>query len=336
MGRCVERLPHECGSRKGLQVFLKEDGKYDGYCYSCDTYVADPYKDKPDGYKPTAKVKPKEEIQQEMDDVKSCPYLDAEERGLDKETLKYFGIRTGLSEKDGSTPNIRYFPITSDGKLLTYKCKLISVKKMWIIPVGNIKEADLFGWERAKRTGQKRLYITEGEEDAAALFKILKMGSKVEYRDRNHAVTSLPFGVSSAPEVVARAAEKAKKEGFKEIVLVFDQDEPGRKAVEEVCRLVPNVMSATLPLKDANECLKHGYIKDTYNKVVFQSSAPKNSRLVWGHEIHEEAKKKAEWGLSWPWDGMTEITRGIRFGETYYIAAGEKMGGHCFGPCKTV
>lgn len=33
-----------------------------------------------------------------------------------------------------------------------------------------------------------------------------------------------------------------------------------------------------------------------------------------------------EWGLSWPWAGLTDLTRGIRRGETYYFGAGVKMG----------
>jgi hypothetical protein len=35
MGECLVKLPHSCGSRSGLQVFEKEDGTVDGYCFSC-------------------------------------------------------------------------------------------------------------------------------------------------------------------------------------------------------------------------------------------------------------------------------------------------------------
>ena len=69
-GKCVEKLPHSCGSRRGLQVFQKEDGSYDGFCFSCGTAVTDPYKDKPEGYKPAYNPKTDEEIQEEIDEVK--------------------------------------------------------------------------------------------------------------------------------------------------------------------------------------------------------------------------------------------------------------------------
>ena len=43
MGKCLEKLPHTCGTRQGLQVFAKEDGGVDGYCFACDTVVEHPY-----------------------------------------------------------------------------------------------------------------------------------------------------------------------------------------------------------------------------------------------------------------------------------------------------
>jgi twinkle protein len=93
-----------------------------------------------------------------------------------------------------------------------------------------------------------------------------------------------------------------------------------------VCRIIPHACRAILKEKDANECLKEGYVKDTFNACYWNAQAPKNSRIIWGTDVHEEAKEPPEWGLSTPWEGLTDITRGIRFGETWYIGAGEKMG----------
>ena len=41
-GSCLFKIPHSCGSKDGLQVFEKEGGEVDGYCFSCKTYVPDP------------------------------------------------------------------------------------------------------------------------------------------------------------------------------------------------------------------------------------------------------------------------------------------------------
>jgi hypothetical protein len=43
MGVLIDRLPHVCGTKKGLSVFAGEDGKVDGYCFACNTYIQHPY-----------------------------------------------------------------------------------------------------------------------------------------------------------------------------------------------------------------------------------------------------------------------------------------------------
>jgi twinkle protein len=61
-----------------------------------------------------------------------------------------------------------------------YKVRLIENKRMW--SVGDQKDVDLFGWEQAIATGAKRLYITEGECDAVALYQILRKAIVVGLR----------------------------------------------------------------------------------------------------------------------------------------------------------
>lgn len=324
MGKCVEKLPHSCGGRTSLQVFESDEGGYNGYCYSCGTYVADPYHDKPADYKPQVIHKTKEEIDAEIDEVKTYPILGADDRGLHKMALEYYGVRTGLSEADGKTPTLRYFPYTLNKSLTAYKVKMIEQKRMWTM--GDHKEVDPFGWTQALASGQRKLFITEGEEDAMALFTIIKMSQRgTPYAQDNPAVISVPHGAGNAAKDLARVLPEINKR-FKEVVLVFDMDDAGEKAAEEVCRIIPHAARAILKEKDANECLKEGYVKDTFNACYWNAQAPKNSRIIWGAEVHEAAKEPAEWGLSTPWEGLTEITRGIRFGETWYIGAGEKMG----------
>ncbi len=303
---------------------MQEDGSYDATCFSCGKFVTDPYHDKPKGYVPVVIHKTAEEIQAEIEEVVTYPILGAPDRGLHKMALEYYGIRTGLSEQDGKTPVLRYFPYRVSKMLTSYKVKTIEYKKMWTM--GDHKEVDPFGWLQALSSGAQKLFITEGEEDAVALYTIIKMANKgTPYANQDPAVISVPHGAGNAAKDIARVLPEIKKH-FKEVVLVFDMDEPGDRAAEEVCRLLPDAKRPILKCKDANECLKEGYVKDTFNAVYWNATVPKNTRLVWGSDVHESAKEQAEWGLSWPWASMTEATRGIRFGETVYIAAGEKMG----------
>lgn len=324
-GTPVEKLPHSCGTRKGLQVFLKDDGTYDGWCYSCGSFVADPYHDKPEGYVPTVKVKTPEDIQKEIDEIRTYPQRDVPDRFLRAETVKYFGVRLGLNESDGQTIDLHHYPYTRDRKLSGYKVRLCAEKRIW--SVGDIKQGvDFFGWMQAIRTGSPRVYITEGEIDAMALFQIITDRQKgTQYEGNKPAVISLPHGASSAARDITRITSDLRKH-FREVVLVFDMDEPGQAAAKSVSKILPDAYIATLPCKDAGECLEKGHSKAAFNAVQFNFSKPKNTRIVRGSSLSEAARKKPEWGLSWPWRRMTDATRGIRRGETIYIGAGVKMG----------
>lgn len=324
-GICIEKLAHSCGSRDGLQVFQQKDGSYDGFCYACGKYVPDPYNDRPEGYKPPiAKKKSQEDIQREIEEINSYQIVDLPARKLTAESLSYFGVRIGLSETDGETPISHYYPYTKDGKLVAYKVRWIDDKRMWAI--GSTSDVDLFGWEQAIAAGGKKLFITEGELDAVALYQIFKDVNKgTQYAAFNPAIVSLPNGAGGAGKYMAKMAAKIR-EHFKEIVLVLDMDKPGRDAVEEIIKVFPEAVSASLPAKDANDCLIQGRSKACYQAVVFNAQKPKNTRLVNASNLFQEAKKQPEWGVSWPWKGITNLTRGIRLGETIYIGAAQKMG----------
>lgn len=321
---CIEKLPHSCGSSNGLQVFTDEKGEYNGYCFACNTFVPNPYEDKPKGYKPTVFKKSYEQIQAEIAEINTYPTVDLSDRKLRADSLNYFGVKIGVSEVDGVTPVAHYYPYYKNGELAAYKVRLIENKRMWAI--GSTKDVQLFGWQQALSSGAKRLYITEGELDAVSLYQIFKDANRdPQYAQFNPAIVSLSNGAGSAPRDLAKALKEIRQT-FKEIVLVFDMDEPGKKAMEEAVKIVPDALCATLPAKDVNDCLVQGRSKACHSAVLFNAQRPKNTRLVSGDELHEAAKEPPVYGVSWPWKHITVATRGIRLGETIYIGAGQKQG----------
>jgi len=323
MSKCVEKIKHSCGSY-ALQVFLRDDGKYDGYCFACGKYEPDPYGDKPPGYKPNLVLKSPEQIRAELEEIGDYQCLDLPQRKLRKESLDYFGIKVGVSEEDGRTPVSVYFPYRTDNELIGYKARLLDPKKMWA--VGTTKGADLFGWDKAIATGGRKLYITEGEFDAVALYQIMKDQARgTAYENNNPPVVSLVNGAGSAKKDLPLMLRRIK-EHFKEIVLVFDMDAPGREAAEAVMKLIPEATVAVLPGKDVNDCLIEGRSKAVHAACVFNAAKPKNTRIVSGDTLHESAKEPPKYGMAWPWRHITKATRGLRFGETIYIGAGQKQG----------
>ncbi len=316
-GICVEKI----GS---VQVFLKDDGTYDGYDFATNTFIPDPYHDKPKDYKPVAIRKSKAQIAAEIAEIEECEAHDLPGIKLRKESLEYFGVKVGLSEADGTTPTLHYYPYLKGADVVGYKVRLIEDKRMW--SVGDQKDVDLFGWQQAIQAGGKKLFICEGEKDAMSLYQIFKDHNKgTQYAEFNPAVVSLPHGAGSASRDLTKHL-KSIRQHFKEIVLVFDMDAAGKKAAEDVMLIIPDAVVAALPAKDVNDCLMEGRSKACYNAVQFNAQKPKNSRIVSGNDLHEKAKVPAVFGESWPWRHVTDATRGLRLGETIYIGAAPKMG----------
>ena len=328
-GSCLAKIAHKaCGSETGLQVYEKADGSVDGYCWSCNTFVENPYGEEmqakdvpiPKGKRPRRSPK---EIQADIDAITRLKAFDLKDRRLRAADLDEFGIKVGLDTRDGKTPKLHFYPYRRKGVIVKYKVRVIETKQMW--SVGSSVDLDLFGWDEAIASGAKRLIITEGELDASAMKKIFAMYTKEEYEHTKPAVVSLINGSSSAAKDLARLASKINK-WFKEISFSFDDDDAGHKAVVAGMKVFPHATSIELPCNDANACIMKGKTRGAYQAAKWQASKPKNTRLVWGRDVHDNAKKPAEWGLSFPFPSLTEATRGLRFGETYYFAAGEKMG----------
>lgn len=329
MGACVQKLPHhtdKCNSSDALQVFEQEDGKLDGYCFNCGTYVENPYgepktiKDIPKSERLT---KSKEELLAEIQEISECQAMDLPERRLRRDSLDHFRTKVIFSQQDGKTPIAVAFPYYNKGHLVRYKCRRLDKKIMWGVSID--KDVELFGWPQAIESGAKRLIITEGEFDAIAMHRILELYTPEQYKDYKPAVVSVPNGAAGAAKDIAKYAADIRRH-FKEVSLCFDNDDAGKKATEEVLKILPAATVITLPCKDANECLMEGKGKEAHKSITFNAVVAKNSRIIKGSELRDLARVRPEMGLSWPWPGLTKLTRGIRRGETIYIGAGVKMG----------
>lgn len=322
-GTQVDSLPHVCGTKRGLKVFAQDDGTVNGYCFSCSTFVDDPYGDgRRVGDLPKRREKTPSEIAAEIAEVSSYPVVSVPARKLRENTLKKFGAHVAMSEFDGVTPTSIYWPVTKQGNLTGYHVKVLD-KSCPPYNIGDTRDCDLLNWESAKASGAYRLIVTEGPEDMASVDRIYEMHGDPQYTP---AVVSLPHGASSARKVLTKHAEDIRRL-FKEVILCFDDDPAGHNAVEKAMLALPHAKSVKLPTKDANQALLEGKAKAAYNALAFHAEAPKNTRIVSAAEIHELAKEPAKFGeLSWPWKRMNEDLRGIRLGETIYLGGATKMG----------
>ena len=327
MGINVGRMAHHCGSRQGLNLFEEEDGRVTGFCFSCKTFEQDPLNGNTMEQSGTPRtVRSPEEIKKELDEISSYPILGLKDRMIGKATMERFGTKVSLDQERQEDVAVHYYPYESlsTGEVDGYKIRVVEGKRIWT--VGQCKDVFPFGWRQAIQTGAPKLYITEGEIDAMSLFSVIMQNNvKKGYGEHTPAVVSVPHGAASASSDLAKVASEIRKH-FKEIVLIFDMDDAGQRAVQDVLKVFPEATVATLPCKDVNACVLEGHVKALINAVMWNASPPKNTRLVYADDLFESAKAQAEFGLSWPWKQTTEQTRGIRFGETIYIGAAQKMG----------
>lgn len=324
-GVCIEKLPHKCGTTKGLQVYANpETGKVDGWCFSCHKYVANPYgEEKTIDDVEIPEPKSEEEIKELLAEITSYPTLSTPTRKLRAQYLESFGIKTSVSEEDGKTPTAMYFPIHTKGQVKGYYVKTLSGQK-YTWSVGEVKGGEPFGWQKAKKSGAYKLIIVEGKEDAVAVESIFDRYGDDKYRP---AVIALPNGTNSVKSSLSQISEEALRI-FKEIVICFDNDGPGQEAVEDAMMIFPKALTVILPENDANDCIIKGSSKAAYKALSYNAAPPKNTRIIVADEaMHTSSREPTPYGeLTWPYPRMNKLLRNIRYGELIFIGAGVKMG----------
>lgn len=330
--QCVAKIKHDvpnCKSTSGksLQVWLNEDENgnrhYSGFCFACGVLVPNPYGNNPPSTE-EIKVKTPEEIQEEIDEITNCPKFNIQHRSIDPEYWSASGVRLLYSEYDGETPNALAHGYTKNGKLVRWKIKLLNKKVMWSI--GDTQGNDPYNWMNACQIGGKTLYITEGEEDCIALRQILRtLNKNTDFEDLDFPVISLTDGSDSVHKTLASKAEEIRSR-WENVVIVFDNDEPGRKAAKEAARLLPGAMIASLPSNDANDCLKKGQLKATRDMVIFRAARPLPTALVNKESLLLEMDDELVEGASTPWPIMTRAMYGQRRGEIITLGGSEGGG----------
>jgi twinkle protein len=216
-----------------------------------------------------------------------------------------------VGNHNGSICHIANF-YDSTGGLVAQKVRLPQKNFM---ALGDFSKAGLYGshlW-----SGGKKLVITEGELDALSVSQI---------QDYKWPVVSVPNGAAGAKRVIANNLEYLA--GFEEIIFMFDNDEAGRKAAEECAAVLPvgKAKIAKLPLKDANEMLVAGKGQEILH-AIWNAPVYRPDGIIDGREIWETVSKElTNDGSPYPWEGLNNLSHGIRKGEIVTLCAGSGIG----------
>ena len=252
-------------------------------------------------------------------DIKRLPLFGNRDRGISEDTHKAFKVRTELSEID-RTPVSIYYPETHEGTLISYKKRKLP-KSFSIVKMEPTKPVpDYFGQWRCPKSG-RRLLICAGEEDTLAAYQMLKD----RYPEMEPCVVGLPRGEGGSLETIAENLEFSKN--FEEIIVATDMDEAGRKALTTIVPLFGDgVKTLVLSEKDIGDMLVKNKSKEFIN-AYFSAREYRPANIVSVDEILEAAITPVEWGLSYPWPRLTQLTYGMKTkGEIIGIGAAPGAG----------
>lgn len=268
-----------------------------------------------------------EQIAAALAEVAELPCKELKSRGISHQVAERFGVKVALSQTDGETVISHYYPKTTDGMLQGYKVRNLEHKSFWAVGKGT--SSDFFGMEQARRGDvyTRKLFLFEDELSAMSGFQALVQHSNVAVRP---ACVSLPDGAGSAAATIAK--NRTFFESFDEIVVCMDNDEAGEEAFRKIRNLYPNkVKKASIikglrkdggVIKDANDLLMDGRSLELANALRFSAKKESPAGAATVSECLEDALKKPEWGLDYPWPGLTKLTFGLRYGDMVAIGGG--------------
>lgn len=238
-------------------------------------------------------------------------------RGISKETCQKAGY--WIAKVNGQMYQVADYR-DQNGSIVSQK---VRDKDKNFKTTGSHKSDALFG--KHLWNGGKKIVVTEGEID---------MLTVMELQDCKYPVVSLGHGASAAKKTCAANYEYFDQ--FEQIILMFDMDDAGRKAVEEAAQVLPagKVRVAVLPMKDANECHLNGHDKEIMEQVWNAGpwipdgvvSALSLKDRVKQHMESEETVGMLFAGCS----GLNDKTLGARGGEVIMVTSGSGMGKSTF------
>lgn len=234
-------------------------------------------------------------------------------RRLFKKTCEFYSYGVGQFKHEGRIVPCQVEDFYWKGQRVAQHIRLPDKEFLWI---GDSKLVEFWGqhlWKGTHRT----LVVTEGAIDAMSIAQIT---------DLKMPVVSIPSGTKTAATCFKRNLEWVNS--FQKVILAFDNDGPGKEAIEEVVKLLPAGKAYTIDLgqyKDANEMLVAGegarLAQLIYNPDVYRPDG-----VVSGGELWEDLISEPEMGLTIPYPILHNKLMGIRPQRLYLFTAGSGMG----------
>lgn len=298
-------LPCEdCGSSDALSKYSDNHT----YCFSCNSYK------KGDTMTTTVAEKIPEDTTLDSRGF----FGPIEDRGITKETAKFYGVTCVLDENQKVIKHI--YPYYRGNTKVAQKIRITANKQFH--SEGAMRNVDLFGQQQFPPSKKEYIIVTEGELDAMAAYQML--GGRFP-------CVSLANGASAAERQIKEHLEYLSS--FRYVVLAFDNDAQGQKATDTVAKLFgPNkckVFKGVTQYKDACDYLKAGKSKE-FVDTIYNSPVYTPAGIVDLYDLHdrflEKRKRLEESNFTYPYSGLNEKTYGIRPSEFVILTADTGVG----------
>ena len=302
MSRYIQGPCPACPSSDAYTTY--EDGSY---CYSC-------------GHSTKEKAN---EMDRSNNNTQSVPANESrllEINSFSSHSSSYRDISPYVYEKFGvkAKSNSQYYPYTDDnGEVVAYKERQCIDKKFFIH--GNFNNIQLFGQSNFT-PGGKKLVITEGEIDCLSIAEAFNQKGNI------YPVVSIPSATGSAALIRQRDWIRT----FNEVILWFDNDEAGQKAIEQAAKVIgyEKVKIVKSPRKDANEVLKEdgANILSTsiWNAINYSPAGILTNGDIW--KKYEEHKLIESIPYPECLAGLNDKLKGMREGEITLFTSGTGSG----------
>jgi twinkle protein len=297
-----------CSKCDSHDAFSYKEGDEWGYCFSCTR--SSPVD--PDAV--TSYTTKQDYNMHYVDEIVSYTSRGFKERGITKVVAEHYGVKVSYDE-DGEIIS-HFYPYTKDNEVVAYKER--KLPKSFVIH-GDFKNVQLFGQNVSQ--GGRRIIITEGELDALAVAQ-----AQYDKYKRFYPAVALPS--AAATKLILDQREWLRS--FEEVILMFDQDEPGKKATDIAAKIIgyDKVKIAVLPEKDPCDVLvKHG--SDALMKSIFDAKAFSPAGVVKGEDIWNQYKEMQN-DVSIPYPqclgSLNDKLGGMRQGEIALFASGTGSG----------
>lgn len=283
-----------CGSSDGMCSY--DDGHK--FCFACEEYEGGERK-KVEEVKQNTKYSP----------LKMSYSVPLKARKIDTTTMRKFDYGQG-KDRDGSWVHITNLR-DEHGSIVGQKIR--DADKNFSVLGSQPKTF----WGQHLFDKGKKLVITEGEIDC--------MSVSLAFENK-YPVVSLPNGTNSAKRTIKAQLEWLDR--FEEVIICFDNDDPGNKAAKEAALLLPpgRAKIAKLSRNDPNKMLQDGMTEEL-KRAIYDAKVYRPDTIKSGDSLRVEVYREMPGGaIPFGHTGLEDMLRGCRLGEITLIGAGSGVG----------